>query len=142
VLVAASLADLLLPANFRGFPYQLSFNYFFFFAAFLAFLFFAITGLHQRLKEGKNEARPHCDGLFDCRNKPRRTESFRLSTSGASGPEEKFVFNMSQSAKNILGGLHIIRKAARAILIAKRRGAIISCSRVSENSRAMIASFR
>ena len=96
-------------------------HYFFFLVAFLAFLFFAITGLHQRLKEAKHEARPYCDGLFDCRNEPQRTESFRLSTSGASGLEEKFVFNMSQSAKNILGGLHIIRKAARAILIADRR---------------------
>jgi len=142
VLVATSQADLPLPANFCGFPYQLSFNYFFFFAAFLAFLFFAITGLHQRLKEGKHEARPYCDGLFDCRNEPRRTESFRLSTSGASGLEEKVVFNMLQSAKNISGGLHIIRKAARAILIAKRRRTIISCSRVLENTRAMIASFR
>ena len=111
VLVAASRADLPLPANFCG----LCFNYFFFFEAFLAFLFFAITGLHQRLKEATHEARPYCDGLFDFRNDPRRTESFRLSTSGASGLEEKFVFNMLQSAKNISGGLHIIRKAARAI---------------------------
>lgn len=95
--------------------YLLCFNYFFFFEAFLAFLFLAITGLHQRLKEAKHEARPYCDGLFDFRNEPRRTESFRLSTSGASGLEEKFVFNMLQSAKNISGGLHIIRKAARAI---------------------------
>ena len=121
VLVATSQADLPLPESFCGFPCQLSLNYFFFFEAFLAFLFFAITGLHQRLKEAKHEARPYCDGLFDCRNEPQRTESFRLSTSGASGLEEKFVFNMSQSAKNILGGLHIIRKAARAILIADRR---------------------
>jgi hypothetical protein len=84
-------------------------------AAFLAFLFFAITGLHHWLKEAKHEARPYRDGLFDRRNEPRRTESCCLSTGGASGLEEKYAFNISKSAKNNSGGLHIIRKAARAI---------------------------
>lgn len=70
-------------------------HYFFFFVAFLAFLFFAITGLHQWLKEAKHEARPYRDGLFDRRNKPRHTESCCLSTGGASGLEEKYAFNIS-----------------------------------------------
>ena len=129
--------------------YLLCFNYFFFFEAFLAFLFFAITGLHQRLKEAKHEARPYCDGLFDFRNEPRRTESFRLSTSGASGLEEKVVFNMLQSAKNISGGLHIIRKAARAISMlngASRRSAFsflcANCSLVSKTSGETAVSVR
>jgi hypothetical protein len=69
-------------------------------AAFLAFLFFAITGLHQWLKEAKHEARPYCDGLFDRRNEPRRTESCCLSTGGASGLEEKYAFNILKPAKN------------------------------------------
>ena len=70
-------------------------HYFFFLAAFLAFLFFAITGLHHWLKEAKHEARPYCDGLFDRRNEPRRTEACCLSTGGASGLEEKYAFNIS-----------------------------------------------
>jgi hypothetical protein len=90
-------------------------HYFFFFAAFLAFLFLAIADLRQRLKEAKHGARPYRDGLFNRRNEPRRIESFCLSTYVASGLEEKLVINMSQSAKNISGGLHRIGKAARVI---------------------------
>jgi len=115
--------------------YLLCFNYFFFFEAFLAFLFFAITGLHQRLKEAKHEARPYCDGLFDFRNEPRRTESFRLSTSGASGLEEKFVFNMLQVCEKYFRRITHNKKSSKSYLIVEQRTAPRCghfCSHVSE----------
>ena len=95
-------------------------HYFFFFAAFLAFLFFAITGLHQRLRK-QNEVRPYCDGLSNRRNEPRRIEFLRLSTSGASGPEEKSAFNISRSPKKYFRRITHNRESSKNYFAAKRR---------------------
>ncbi len=93
--------------------------FFFFFAAFLAFLFFAITSLHQRLK--KQAQRPsNCCGRFDRRDKPgseslsrpahRATENLLFTALILLHPQD-FHFN----GKKFSAALHIISKAARSI---------------------------
>jgi len=102
VLVAASPADLavFLPADFCGFPYRLSFNEpLLLFLRGFGFSLLRHHGPPSKVKEAKHEDRPYCDGLFNRRNEPRRIESLRLSTPGASGLEEKFSFNLSRSPK-------------------------------------------
>ena len=114
VLVAVSPAYLpvaILPANLGGFNLTLLLL-----LLLRCFLGFSLLRHHwppSRVKEAKHESRPYCGGLFNRRSKLRRIESLRLSTRKASGAEEEFCRICAQSAKNISGGLHIIRKAAR-----------------------------
>jgi hypothetical protein len=84
-------------------------------AAFLAFLFFAITGLHQWLKEAKHEARPYCDGLFDRRKNP-GTPNLVASRRVERAAQKKSLPSIFRNLRKVIReGLHIIRKAARAI---------------------------
>jgi hypothetical protein len=102
-LPPANLA-VFLPADFCGLPYRLSFNEPLFLLFLRGFLGFSLLRHHwppSKVKEAKHEARPYCDGLFNRRNKPRRIEFLRLSTRGASGPEEKSAFNLSRSPRKI-----------------------------------------
>jgi len=103
VIVAASPADLavFLPADIYGFPYRLSFNepLLLLLRGFLGFSLLRHHWPPLKVKEGKHEVRPYCDGLFNRRNDPQRIEFLRLSTPGASGLEEKLAINMSQPEK-------------------------------------------
>jgi hypothetical protein len=85
---------------------------------FLGFSLLCHHGPPSKVKEAKHEAHPYCDGLFNRRNKPQRIESFRLSTSVASGPEEEYAFNISRSPKKYFRRITHIKESSKRYLIA------------------------
>jgi len=89
--------------------------FFFFFAAFLAFLFFAITGLHHKLR--KESTKPvHAATVYSVAGiSPVDPNPFASRHWERAAWKKNFRSIFRDHRKNISAALHIIRKAARII---------------------------
>jgi hypothetical protein len=89
--------------------------FFFFFAAFLAFLFFAITSLHHKLR--KESTKPvHAATVYSVAGiSPVEPNPFASRHWERAAWKKNFRSIFCDHRKNISAALHIIRKAARII---------------------------
>src|SRR2546427_4637915 len=114
------------PTDFCGFPYRLSFNeplLLLFLRGFLAFSLLRHHWPPSKVKEGKHEARPYCDGLFNRRNEPRRIEFLRLSTRGASGPKKNLRSIYRDHRKKYFRRITHNQESSKSYLIVLKRAA-------------------